>query len=88
MTKNLQLVQITADDWEGIYFNGLLKTEGHRVPFRDLMEIIVEEGGRIEYWATIEADADWLNDLGNLPDTLREVKFAENEIIPAGLVWA
>jgi len=64
-----QFVMARADDWEGLYKDGVLKEEGHRIPLHRLLD---ELG--IEYnirWV----DDEWMEDRGNLPQNLSEVAF-------------
>lgn len=88
MTGKKQLVYVNGDDWCGLYFNGNLQTQGHSLDFREVMETITEIGGTVNFWTTLDADMDWLGDHGILPLKLSEVQFAENELIPDGLIWS
>jgi len=86
-TKN-QVIKVTADDWSGIYIDGRLRAEGHSIPFFQLMEALDEfTTNKVSYWVELEADHQWICDRGSLPDTLVEVVFDVNCLVPAGLIW-
>ena len=59
---------VSCDDWVGLYLEGSLKLEGHSLPLRDVIELLVGEAPN-----RVEADADWIADRGSLPDSLAEV---------------
>lgn len=62
------LVLVTNhDDWEGLYVNGVLYTQGHRIDHDDLLRAVGIE------LKTVEPDGEWLYGRGNLPDRLDEV---------------
>ena len=68
--KKLQVTHVSGDDWEGIYIDGKLVEEGHNVQLRDFAKhvgITLQE---------IEADLEWLEDEGSLPEVLLDVKVA------------
>ncbi len=79
-----QYVIINGDDWQGIFVDGYLISEGHSFGSYELLEIVKEHGAVGDFWS-LEPDMDWLMDRGGLPDTLREVKFVEPHAFPAGL---
>lgn len=83
-----EYVLISTDDWAGVYYNGVLATEGHRIPVSDFADLIIENGGNITRFVSLECDYDWLSDLGNLPSTLKAVKFTEGHVLPALLLHA
>jgi hypothetical protein len=62
---------VKADDWVGIYKNGVLVEEGHRIPIDNLFEIL---GVKFDI---IHADQEWLEEFGNLPDKIEDVKKEE-----------
>jgi hypothetical protein len=51
-----------------LYVDGSLKTENHSLRVTDVLEVL-----GIEY-AQVDADSDWLDKRGNLPDKLSRVK--------------
>ena len=79
-----QYVIVNGDDWQGIFVDGKLISEGHSFSSYELLEIVKEHGAVGEFWS-LEPDMDWLEDRGGLPDTLRDVKLHEPFSIPAGL---
>jgi hypothetical protein len=59
---------VRGDDWAGLYLNGKLVQEGHRVRTEDIFE-------HLDIQATyITPDQQWLEDRGSLPVDLNEVK--------------
>jgi hypothetical protein len=55
------------DDWEGIYIDGKLYTEGHRVGLEDLAEAL-----KLDF-EKITADCKWLLNSCGLPADLEDV---------------
>lgn len=71
----MELVIVNGDDWEGLYINGVLVTEGHSISNRELAEAIIERLPRLNIsYECKEADIDWLHDRGSLPEKLEKVK--------------
>ena len=58
-----------GDDWEGLYVDGELATEGHQLIIEDLADVL---GIEIE---DKYANIDWLEERGSLPNKLEDVKF-------------
>lgn len=67
-----KLVLVRGDDWEGIYVDGNLLTEGHSIEVMDAVQLAVTH--RVTEYETQWADLTWLHDEGNLPRRLDEVK--------------
>lgn len=68
---NVRIIRVLADDWEGIYVNGILEEQGHSVAFGRLMQII--EHRTVTHWVTLEVDPDWIEDeAGELPPRLED----------------
>ena len=58
---------VYADDWQGIYIDGKLKLEGHKIElfqFADIIGLELEE---------FEASYKWLINSGRLPEDFSEV---------------
>jgi hypothetical protein len=70
----MEVIIANFDDWQGIYVDGELKSEGHSLYYRDVLDAI-----KLEY-KLIEVDMLEL-DLGRYPETLEELKelVEENE---------
>lgn len=62
----MRITVTNFDDWQGIYVNGELKYENHRLNARDILEAI---GAEYNY---VELDMEEL-DIGRLPDTEEEL---------------
>ena len=72
MTKRGQkIVIVSGDDWKGIYIDGQLKFEGHSIRPMDLLGVLA-----IGY-EEFECDIAWLEDRGNVPKNLTDVKTME-----------
>ncbi len=57
-----------GDDWEGLYVDGELKTEGHRVTAYDLAEVLGLE------WDRVDVSTSWLGGkVSNLPAQLSKI---------------
>lgn len=65
----LVMVSSASGDWEGLYVDGVLKAEGHRVRTDEVLAIL---GIKIE---EKECEEDWLESRGEFPVKLSEVKF-------------
>ena len=61
------------DDWEGIYINGKLAAEGHRISLHDVLDAL--KGNILTDFEFRTCNRDWLYDQGNLPDELENVKW-------------
>jgi hypothetical protein len=62
------------DDWEGLYVNGVLSKEGHKIRLNDVLEKL---GVTAQY---IEFDNSWIEQQGGrLPARLNDVKEADYE---------
>ena len=57
-----------ADDWEGLYVDGTLIHQGHRITIRDVMEQL---DASVEF---AEREA-WGAEYGECPDSLEDVVF-------------
>jgi hypothetical protein len=61
------IVIVRADDWKGLYLDGKLVEEGHRV---DTIDVLKHLGIKAE---SVWANDEWLGDFGSLPEKLEEV---------------
>lgn len=69
MNEKDKFLLVTADDWQGLYKNGILITEDHTI---ELQTILKHLGIELE---EKECDCNWIHERGNLPDKLKDVKF-------------
>lgn len=65
------VVYVTADDWEGVYVNGLLAEQGHRIDSQDWKRLL-KYGWQEWYEYDISDNCEWLHEEGFLPDALWE----------------
>jgi len=63
-----KITLVRADDWKGLYLDGKLVDEGHRVDTIDVLHALGIEA--TQFWANDE----WLSNLGSLPLDLKDVK--------------
>jgi hypothetical protein len=61
------LVTSASGDWEGLYKNGVLLSEGHSIHIEDLFELLELD------FEQLEAKEDWVEERGDLPEKLEEV---------------
>lgn len=69
------VVFVYGDDWQGLYVEDLLVTEGHQVSTNDALEA-VQNLGVFQIGLSIEADQEWLESEGSLAAALADVKRA------------
>ena len=76
--RPVSLVRIYADDWDGLYADGKLIIEGHNVHLTDFVHWLQETGPvEIVDYDCHEADAEWLEGRGRLPQNLYDVGLAD-----------
>lgn len=64
----MKLTIVQGDGWHGLYKDDKLMVEGHSISYEDLASVL---GVTIK---TVEPNQTWLEDRGNLPCDLAEVK--------------
>lgn len=67
----MKVVFAYADDWEGLYVDGILRCEGHSIQIEYALKAV---GVVME---SIRPDQEWLEENGSLPVNLSDVKTAE-----------
>ncbi len=75
MSKGTAKVLIVSneDDWEGIYINGRLASEGHRMSAHDILDTL--KGYLLVGYEFRTCDREWLLGLGNLPDSADRIRW-------------
>ena len=63
---------VKSDDWQGVYFDGILQTEGHSVRATEVLLCLVGKP-EISSVDEIVASESWMEEVGCLPKYLREV---------------
>ena len=71
--KAPKIVIVNGDDWKGIYIDGQLKYEGHSIRPMDIFNVLDID------FKEFECDLEWLEEQGNLPKNLNEVKIPGKE---------
>lgn len=64
-----------GDDWEGLYINGRLVTEGHSLKIEDILKEAQKQPPTNS--AVRWVDIDWLQERGDLPKAIAKVVWAE-----------
>lgn len=62
------------DDWEGLYIDGELVFENHSIAAGQALKSLLEHGGRVASLNYVTVDAEWLHDVGSLPETEEEMR--------------
>lgn len=71
----MNVVFVNGDDWTGMYIDGVLVEEGHSIsPYRAIEAVICKE---VTSLYRVEANNEWLQEVGNLPKYLKDVKTDE-----------
>ena len=78
ISKTTKMTFIHGDDWEGIYIDGKLETEGHSHEPTEVVRLAIRRN--VSEVDVKECDFDWLHDEGNLPNDLSDVKYPEPRI--------
>lgn len=68
-----KMVIAQADDWQGIYIDGDLKTEGHSTEGIVLVGFAIDYG--VQKVETAWVDLKWIHELGNMPQKLEDVQW-------------
>lgn len=64
---------IRGDDWEGVYIDGELETEGHSLETPETVRLAIRRN--VSEVMVKECDISWLHDEGNLPNDIADVKY-------------
>jgi len=67
---------VSADDWQGLYFNGELRVEAHKVTFLDMLDIIIPKMQGYKntvLYQEIYINQEWMEDRADLPDCLIDI---------------
>jgi len=72
-------VLATGDDWQGLYVNGMLRCEDHRLDSVLVANEVLSALPPVYLLKKREADSDWLFERGSFPDTIEDVKWHEEK---------
>jgi len=67
---------VDCDDWFGLYIDGKLVFENHRLEYYDILQAISSRLDNIEFEIS-EVDYDWMDGRGALPKKLEKVKLEQ-----------
>lgn len=69
-----KFILISADDWEGLYYDGMLVFEGHELQKKELVNFMnVAKTINVEFKSFNYLGLDWIHDRGSLPDCITEI---------------
>jgi hypothetical protein len=75
----MKIVLATYDDWrgdwQGLYVDGTLVREDHRINLRDAMAEI--EGHFLQSFKQEEVDCEWFEQLGSFPSNINDVVWSD-----------
>lgn len=78
MTKSdnaIKVVFADGDDWQGLYIDGVLRIENHRLDVVDLLHVVkLYVKGPFDVECK-EVCCDWIEDRGSFPRNISEVQF-------------
>lgn len=63
---------IDIDDWSAVYFDGVLKQEGHSVRYDLLLSELVISGRPVTKYETRQVSGDWIEAHG-MPSDLNDI---------------
>lgn len=78
MSKKNTVHIVECDDWSGVYINNELVFEDHSISTKILSEILNENKPTNDI-IHIDADPDWMYEVGTLPDDLKDVVHQSTE---------
>ena len=70
--KQVELVLVLADDWQGIYLDGILELEGHTIMLDDVLNIV--NINNVKYGGLFHVEQNWIEIEGSLPANLNNVQ--------------
>jgi len=70
-----EFILADGDDWQGLYFNGVLVTEGHEVTKKELVEALDYRLSDNFSYDEKEVDSAWLANEGSLPRHIDNVRW-------------
>lgn len=75
-TKRPEIVIVRGENWEGIFINGALKMQDHRIEIPELLGVL-RDFFKLQFEIrTLDCDYEWLNNSGGLPEKLDKVKIS------------
>lgn len=72
----MKLTRVTSDDWEGLYLDDKLISQGNSVDVIYALRRYIKDNGAIllDKVASYPADEDWMKDRSELPESLGDVE--------------
>ena len=67
MSNNKVVTFALGNDWTGMYVDGVLVTEGHSIPYWDIVKALGFE------YKSVTADEEYLEEYGCMPDDLKDI---------------
>lgn len=74
----LDVKYVIGEDWEGIYIQGLLRDEGHKIRFKDGFAFVcdyINQIGNVDHieFSTYSIEQEWLENEGSLPEYFSDI---------------
>ncbi len=63
--KTCAVTLAKGSDWQGVYIDGILTKEDHRISGEDLLQIICSNGKKVTVAKIVEVDDDFLEEWGS-----------------------
>lgn len=73
----MDAVLVCSDDWEGLFFDGVLATEGHHISLGTVFEKLIKNGNKVDSFTVRYCSVEWIEEEGNFPPNLSDVVFAK-----------
>lgn len=74
----MEITFVKADDWEGLFVDGVLYIEGHQIRVEDVLDMLVESGQVVDSYESKEVAYAWLEEEGGVfPSSLNRVVFVD-----------
>jgi hypothetical protein len=67
------IVLVYADDWEGLYSDGVLEFEGHTIDAHTALKYLIDYNVKLKSISTYEITGEWIYEEGRLPNLLSVV---------------
>jgi hypothetical protein len=76
----MKVVQAQGDDWNGLFIDGRLVMEDHRLKTKDIQAAMKDAGVLGTEIQFKEVDMDWMYEVGSFPINMSEVVWDEEDV--------
>jgi hypothetical protein len=74
-----QITLVNGDNWQGLYINEKLVMQDHSITGHDVMRLMLYQV--FDNSETLYPDQDWLDNLGNYPTNLVDVRLENGKTV-------